>query len=211
MSQGMYNKQLLEMQEIQQLFATLHTKLESHTTIFHCNRVQRIWFNWQKSQHHNITRYFIIELYYIKFRAIPNVPEKFCKGNLLLQREVCIPPSSDITISRFCHWIKAFLNSAKCLNEELKYRKWDLPCGPVVENPPAHAGNAGLILVQEDPTGQGATKPVCHNYLATLLSRSCNDWVYELGAPSQEVLRHRKPLQWEGCSPQSRAAPARHT
>lgn len=126
---------------------------------------------------------------------------KFCKGILRLQREFCILPSSDIASSRFCHWIKASLNSARCLNEELKYRKWDLPCGSVVENPPAHAGNTGLILVQEDPTGRGATKPVCHNYWATLSSRSCSKST-NLGP----ALRHKRPPRWEGCSPQSRAA-----
>ena len=38
------------------------------------------------------------------------------------------------------------------------------PGGAVVKNPPAHAGDTGLILVWEDPTCRGAMKPVCHNY-----------------------------------------------
>ena len=36
--------------------------------------------------------------------------------------------------------------------------------GAVVKNPPANAGDTGSILVREDPTCRGATKPVCHNY-----------------------------------------------
>ena len=37
---------------------------------------------------------------------------------------------------------------------------WDFPGGPVVKNPPTNAGDMGLILVWEDPTGCGATKPM---------------------------------------------------
>ena len=41
----------------------------------------------------------------------------------------------------------------------------DFPGGAVVKNPPANAGNMGSsVLVREDPTCRGATKPVCHNY-----------------------------------------------
>ena len=36
--------------------------------------------------------------------------------------------------------------------------------GAVVKNPPANAGNTGLIPVWEDPTCHGAPKPVHHNY-----------------------------------------------
>ena len=39
---------------------------------------------------------------------------------------------------------------------------WGFPGGPVVENPPANAGDTGS-LVREDPTCRGATKPVFHN------------------------------------------------
>lgn len=40
----------------------------------------------------------------------------------------------------------------------------DSPDGAVVRNPPANAGDMELVLVQEDPTYQGATKPVCYKY-----------------------------------------------
>ena len=46
----------------------------------------------------------------------------------------------------------------------IKGRKsWDFSGGPVVGSPPANAKHTSLILVQEDPTCQGGTKPVCHN------------------------------------------------
>jgi len=38
-----------------------------------------------------------------------------------------------------------------------------LPGGTMVENPPASAGDMGLIPVQEDSTCPGATKPAHHN------------------------------------------------
>ena len=40
----------------------------------------------------------------------------------------------------------------------------DFPGGAVVKNPPANAGDTGLIPVQGDPTCRGAIKPVRHNY-----------------------------------------------
>ena len=44
-------------------------------------------------------------------------------------------------------------------------RGWQgFPGGPVVKNPPASAGDTGLILVWEDPTCLGATEPVPHSY-----------------------------------------------
>ena len=39
----------------------------------------------------------------------------------------------------------------------------DFPGGPVVKNPPANAGDTGLILLWEDSTCQDATKPLHHN------------------------------------------------
>ena len=41
---------------------------------------------------------------------------------------------------------------------------WGFPGGAVVKNLPADAGDTGSILVWEDPTCCGATKPVYHNY-----------------------------------------------
>ena len=42
----------------------------------------------------------------------------------------------------------------------LKITLRDFPGGAVVENPPANV----RVLVWEDPTGRGATKPGHHNY-----------------------------------------------
>ena len=41
-----------------------------------------------------------------------------------------------------------------------------MPGAPVVKNPPANAGDAGLIPIWEDPTWRGATKPVSHSFWA---------------------------------------------
>ena len=38
------------------------------------------------------------------------------------------------------------------------------PHGSAVKNPPANAGNRGLIPGWEEPTGWRATNPVYHNY-----------------------------------------------
>ena len=44
-------------------------------------------------------------------------------------------------------------------------RGWeDFFGGPVIMNLPANTGDMGTIPGLEDPTGCGATKPVCHNY-----------------------------------------------
>ena len=40
----------------------------------------------------------------------------------------------------------------------------DFHGGPVVGNPPANAGDTGLIPGQEDSTGHGTTKPMPHNH-----------------------------------------------
>ena len=40
----------------------------------------------------------------------------------------------------------------------------DFPGGPVVKNPPANAGDMGLIPGLGRSHVLGATKPVCHNY-----------------------------------------------
>ena len=47
-------------------------------------------------------------------------------------------------------------------------RKGDFPGGPVVKNPPCHAGDAGSIPGQgtKIPHASGATKPMRHNYWA---------------------------------------------
>ena len=47
---------------------------------------------------------------------------------------------------------------------KIKTTQSGFPGGPVVKNPPANAGDTVQSLAWEDPTCQGATKPVCHNY-----------------------------------------------
>ena len=42
--------------------------------------------------------------------------------------------------------------------------EWVFPGGTVVRNPPASAGDMGMIPGPEDPTCRRATKPVHHNY-----------------------------------------------
>ena len=56
-------------------------------------------------------------------------------------------------------------------------------------------GTRVRVLVREDPTCRGATKPVRHNY-----------WVCASGA----VLRHERPRQWEAHAPRWRVVPTRH-
>ena len=48
-------------------------------------------------------------------------------------------------------------------------QQMDISGGPVVENPPANAGNMGPSLVWEDPTRCRAGKPSCHKYWACVL------------------------------------------
>lgn len=50
--------------------------------------------------------------------------------------------------------------------DAMRNRVVDLPCGPVLKNPPVIAGNTGLItgLVQEDSTCYEAIKPTYRNY-----------------------------------------------
>ena len=79
---------------------------------------------------------------------------------------------------------------------------------------PMH-GTQVRVLVREDPTCRGATKPVCHNYWACALeSTSHNYWAHapqllkpvrsRAHAPQQE-----KPPQWEARALQQTVAPAR--
>ncbi|KAG5201364.1 hypothetical protein JEQ12_004127 [Ovis aries] len=52
------------------------------------------------------------------------------------------------------------------LGQSVLRSSWDqcwLPSGSVDKNPPANAGDMGLILFWEDSTCREATLPVCHN------------------------------------------------
>ena len=78
-------------------------------------------------------------------------------------------------------------------------------------------------LAWEDPTFQGATKPVRHNYWACALEpASHNYWAHvpqllsphaattEAHAPRACAPQQEKPPQWEARAPQWRLAPARY-
>lgn len=120
-------------------------------------------------------------------------------------KEFCILPSSDIASSRFCHWIKASLNSARCLNEELKYRKWDLPCGSVVENPTCSWREHWFDPGSGGSHRLGSNQTRVSQLLATL-SSGLQQRVHELGAstPSQEASTMRRLL------PTVEGSPAHH-
>ena len=77
------------------------------------------------------------------------------------------------------------------------------PGGSMVKNPPANAGDTGLIPDWENSTCLATTKPICHNYWAcTLELRSHNYWahtpqVLKLPHPRACALWKEKPPQWE--------------
>ena len=62
----------------------------------------------------------------------------------------------------------------------------NFPGGPVVENPSANAGTPVQFLVWEDPTGHGATKPVCHNYWAGKPQWKSSPWAPRKTQSSQK-------------------------
>ena len=76
-------------------------------------------------------------------------------------------------------------------------------------------GTQVCTLVQENPTGRGATKPVRHNYWANALEpASHNYWAHapQLLKPAhpRALASQEKPPHWEASAPQRRVAPARH-
>ena len=50
------------------------------------------------------------------------------------------------------------------MNIKYELRGWGFPGDSVVKSFPANVGDTGSILVWEDPTCYGATKPMHHNY-----------------------------------------------
>ena len=95
------------------------------------------------------------------------------------------------------HFYLDFYSSSKYYN---------FPSGSGVKNLPANAGDMGLIPIQEDPTCQGAAKPMHHNYWACALgpgSRNClRPMCPRAGTPRQE-----KPLWPEARGPQLESSP----
>ena len=85
-----------------------------------------------------------------------------------------------ISFCNFSHRIWSILlwqpNQSDTLTPFIKAEKWKQskypprgkwtfsPAGPVIKNPPANAGDMGLIPGQEDPTCHETAKPLCHNY-----------------------------------------------
>ena len=68
----------------------------------------------------------------------------------------------------------------------------DFPGGPVAENLPANAGEAGSTPIWEDPTCCGATKPMNHNYWACALQQK-SQW--EVRTPQLESSPHSRQLE----------------
>ena len=68
----------------------------------------------------------------------------------------------------FCVYGNRKQNTGKFLPiwkvERVPSKVGDFPGGPVVKNLPCYARDIGLTLVWLDPTCQGATKIVYHNY-----------------------------------------------
>ena len=85
----------------------------------------------------------------------------------------------------------------------------DLLGGAVVKNPSANAGDMVRVLVQEDPTYCGATKPISHNYWARepQLLIPCATTT-EAHMPRAHAPQQKKSSQWEAHTPQWRVASA---
>ena len=88
------------------------------------------------------------------------------------------------------------------------------PGGPVVRNLPASAEDMGSIVLQEDSTCYGATKPMPHSYWACALEpTNGNYWVHmpQLLKPMclEPVLLNKRsqPLQWEARAAQPASSP----
>ena len=86
------------------------------------------------------------------------------------------------------------LKHIKCLGTSL-VAQWLRICLPM-------QGTQVWVLVREDPTCCGATKPVCHNYWG---------WVPQLLKPArlEPELCNKSPQQWEAHAPHWRVDPAR--
>ena len=69
-------------------------------------------------------------------------------------------------------------------------------------------GSVEKDLVWEDPTGQGATKPMCQNYWVQALELgNCNYWAHRLQqlprpvTPRAPAPQQETPLQWKARAP----------
>ena len=81
-----------------------------------------------------------------------------------------------------------------------------------VKNPPAHEETWVQSLIREDPTCNGATKPVCHNCWACAPEpRSHNYWAHkpqlQPTCSGVHALKQEKSLQGEALSPQIESSP----
>ena len=93
----------------------------------------------------------------------------------------------------FCNWGGLYFK--RHLGTSLG-AQWERVCLPMQET-------QVWSLIQEDPTGLGETKPVCHKYSACALeSLSHNYWAHMLCA-----LQWEKPPQWEAHPLQLESSP----
>ena len=75
---------------------------------------------------------------------------------------------------------------------------WGFPGGSVVKNLPVNAGHVGTILIWEEATCFGATKPFCHNYWACAPeSGTCDSWTQRAVHASAHAPQQEKLLQRE--------------
>ena len=83
----------------------------------------------------------------------------------------------------------------------------------VITNPPANAGDTGLIPDLRDPTCHGTIKPVCHNYCVCALEPGGhNYWAYmsqllKAMHPKACTPQQEKTLQWEALTLQLESCP----
>ena len=75
----------------------------------------------------------------------------------------------------------------------IEMEEQDFPGGTVDRNPPANAGDRDSILVQEDSTCLGATKPLPHNYWARLLQLLKSKRLEPMFC-NKRSLRNEKPI-----------------
>ena len=91
----------------------------------------------------------------------------------------------------------------KCQSGKITVPGLGSPGGAVVKNPPANAGDTGLspgLGRSHMPWSNWARAPQLLSLRATTTEP----------VRLEPVLHNEKPLQWEGCAPQRRVAPARH-
>ena len=103
--------------------------------------------------------------------------------------------------SLFKHILNFTYKETLLVSASLKNQLWGFPGGSVVKNPPANAGDVGLVPAQGRCTSRAATRPLHH---------SCRACAQEPRArlqakPSEEKPTHRA---WRAASTATREQPA---